>query len=165
VEENTAISPRTAGLKPPWEKGQPSPNPAGRPRGSQNLTTVIERWLRLKQGSLELPDGTKIQLDKEDAAVLAQLKKAIGQNQVLNDKGIVTQNYIEADTSAFNAIMAYRYGKPIQRTENENKEVTEFASEADERAHLLQTIAEIELKAIERSGEIVNEAESIIANV
>ena len=35
---NTAKN--TAGLKPPWKKGDPSPNPKGHPKGQKNYATL-----------------------------------------------------------------------------------------------------------------------------
>jgi hypothetical protein len=44
--ENTAKS-RTRGLKPPWKKGDPTPNPKGRGKGVLNYATMRERAIRL----------------------------------------------------------------------------------------------------------------------
>lgn len=42
MEENTGLNTdkRLDNLKPAWKKGDPSPNPAGRPKGRKNFSTL-----------------------------------------------------------------------------------------------------------------------------
>lgn len=44
--ETPSKSPQKAGLKPPWKKGDPSPNPDGRPNGQRNYATIYKAALK-----------------------------------------------------------------------------------------------------------------------
>jgi hypothetical protein len=129
----------------PIKKGEVR-NPTGRPKGRLSFESALERWLSQEHDNLTLPSGEIVRVTNLDEAIRQQAKKAR-----------------EGDTYAFKTLMEFTFGKALQKIETETKEVTEFSSEAEERAYLLETIATIERTAIERSGEIVNEAESIIA--
>jgi len=81
-------------------KGDPSPNPAGRPKGSPSAKTIIRRWLEAEEKSDNPLNGCNELLTQLDLITLAQLCKA--------KKG---------DTSAFNALLDRLEGKPRQITE------------------------------------------------
>lgn len=86
-------------LKVP-EKGDPSPNPNGRPKGSQNTKTVIRRWLSALETAKNDLTGEDESLTQLDIITIAQIVKA--------RKG---------DTFAFNALLDRTDGKPKQYTE------------------------------------------------
>jgi len=50
---------RLSGLRPPWQKGQPSPNPAGRPKGSRSklaedfVADFYDAWKRKGRTALD----------------------------------------------------------------------------------------------------------------
>lgn len=76
-------------------------NPNGRPKGSLNSATIIERWLTARMSAVNPLTKQKEQLTQLDIMVLAQLKEAIG-----------------GDTTAFNALLDRMEGKAIQKTES-----------------------------------------------
>lgn len=45
--ETPIKTPKEANLKPPWKKGDPSPNPSGRPKGARSYSTI--RWEAFKR--------------------------------------------------------------------------------------------------------------------
>ncbi len=86
-------------LKKPWKKGQ-SGNPAGRPKGSKNRSTIAKYWLETSQ-SVKNPITGEIEImTQEDLITLSQIKKAR-----------------EEDTGAYRALMDSAYGSPIQQIE------------------------------------------------
>jgi hypothetical protein len=99
----------------PQKAGDPSKNPNGRPKGA-SIKAIIRRWLEMEAGELTLPDGTKLHITKQDAAIRKQLSKAID----------------EGDTSALKLLLEYAHDKPVQRSENQNMEVKEFTDRKQE---------------------------------
>ena len=81
-------------------KGDPSPNPAGKPKGSLSAKTIIRRWLEAEEKAQNPLNGSAELLSQMDLIKLAQLCKA--------KKG---------DTGAFNALLDRLEGKPRQITE------------------------------------------------
>lgn len=79
-----------------WKKGDPSPNPAGKPKGP-TAKTIIRKWLSAKETVDNTITGKKQKLSQLDIIILEQLKKAK-----------------EGDTPAFNALLDRAEGKPKQ---------------------------------------------------
>lgn len=46
MSESPMKSPSLANLKKPWKKGDPSPNPSGRPAGQRNYATIYREALQ-----------------------------------------------------------------------------------------------------------------------
>lgn len=46
IVETPTKTPREANLKAPWKKGDPSPNPSGRPKGQRNYATIYRAALQ-----------------------------------------------------------------------------------------------------------------------
>lgn len=86
-------------LKKPWKKGQ-SGNPAGRPKGSKNRSTIAQFWLQTEQSVKNPITGEIETMTQEDLITLSQIKKAR-----------------EEDTGAYRALMDSAYGSPIQQIE------------------------------------------------
>ena len=81
-------------------KGDPSPNPAGKPKGTLSIKTIIRRWLEAEANEENPVTGEIEKLSQMDLVTLAQLSKA--------KKG---------DTQAFSALMDRLEGKPKQSIE------------------------------------------------
>lgn len=62
---------RKAVLRPPWKKGDPSPNPSGHPKGQPNIKTRLEKYGKLKtpQGTLKELIGTFPEIVKDGLTV------------------------------------------------------------------------------------------------
>ena len=86
-------------LKPAWSKGE-SGNPAGRPKGSKNRSTIARRWLEVNQNLKNPLTGENETMSQEDLMTLALIKKAR-----------------EGDVNAYKALMDSGYGAPIQQIE------------------------------------------------
>ena len=86
-------------LKPAWEKGE-SGNPAGRPKGSKNRSTIARRWLEVNQSLKNPLTGENETMSQEDLMTLALIKKAR-----------------EGDVNAYKALMDSGYGAPVQQIE------------------------------------------------
>jgi hypothetical protein len=86
-------------IQPRWEKGE-SGNPAGRPKGSKNRTTIARQWLEVNQSLKNPLTGEQETMSQEDLMTLALIKKAR-----------------EGDVSAYKALMDSGYGQPLQQIE------------------------------------------------
>jgi hypothetical protein len=86
-------------IEPRWEKGE-SGNPAGRPKGSKNRSTIARQWLEVNQSLKNPLTGEQETMSQEDLMTLALIKKAR-----------------EGDVSAYKALMDSSYGQPLQQIE------------------------------------------------
>ena len=81
----------------PFEQGE-SGNPAGRPKGSRNRSTIAKHWLEVNQSLKNPLTGIEETMSQEDLMTLALIKKAR-----------------EGDVNAYKALMDSGYGSPIQQ--------------------------------------------------
>ena len=81
----------------PFQKGE-SGNPAGRPKGSKNRSTIARRWLEVNQNLKNPLTGVEETMSQEDLMTLALIKKAR-----------------EGDVNAYKALMDSGYGAPLQQ--------------------------------------------------
>ena len=93
----------------PFKKGE-SGNPAGRPKGSKNRSTIARRWLEVNQSLKNPITGENETMSQEDLMTLALIKKAR-----------------EGDVNAYKALMDSGYGAPVQQIEQTNIEIPLFA--------------------------------------
>ena len=84
-------------IEPRWQKGE-SGNPAGRPKGSRNRSTIAKHWLDVNQSLKNPLTGIEETMSQEDLMTLALIKKAR-----------------EGDVNAYKALMDSGYGSPIQQ--------------------------------------------------
>jgi len=87
----------------PFEKGK-SGNPAGRPKGSLNRSTIARKWLEVQEDAKNPITGSNEKMSQEDIMTLALIKKA--------RKG---------DTTAYAKLMDSAYGAPMQQTDVTSK--------------------------------------------
>jgi hypothetical protein len=83
----------------PFKKGE-SGNPAGRPKGSKNRSTIARQWLEVNQNLKNPLTGENELMSQEDLMTLALIKKAR-----------------EGDVAAYKALMDSGYGAPLQQVE------------------------------------------------
>lgn len=83
-----------------WKPGE-SGNPAGRPKGSKNLTTIVMETLRAKKYQVKDSSGAIIEIDGTTAFAEAVLENAIKKK----------------DRESLRMIWEHSDGKPTQRTE------------------------------------------------
>ena len=88
---------REDNLKPAWNKGE-SGNPAGRPKGSKNRSTIARQWLEVNQTLKNPLTGEQEIMSQEDLMTLALIKKAR-----------------DGDVAAYKALMDSGYGAPLQQ--------------------------------------------------
>jgi len=106
-------------IEPRWEKGE-SGNPAGRPKGSRNRSTIARHWLEVNQKMKNPLTGLEEEMTQEDLMTLALIKKAR-----------------DGDVSAYKALMDSGYGAPVQQIEQTNTEIDLSGMTTDEiRAYL-----------------------------
>lgn len=84
-------------------------NPNGRPVGSLNAKTIINRWLKAKEKIKHPITGKEVRLSQLDIITLAQLKEARTGN-----------------TAAFNALLDRTEGRPEQKQIHDFDEGTEI---------------------------------------
>lgn len=60
----------------PRRKGQPALNPAGRPKGSRNRSTIMREWLNAEESVKNPITGKQERLSQSDIMTLALVKKA-----------------------------------------------------------------------------------------
>ncbi len=82
-----------------FKPGQ-SGNPAGRPKGSKNRSTIIKKWLTALDKGKNPMTGDTEDMTVEDKMTLALIAKAL-----------------KGDTSAYKALMDSAYGQPKQELE------------------------------------------------
>lgn len=92
----------------PFKKGE-SGNPAGRPKGSKNRSTIARQWLEVNQNLKNPITGENETMSQEDLMTLALIKKAR-----------------EGDVNAYKALMDSGYGAPVQQIEQTNIEIPLF---------------------------------------
>jgi hypothetical protein len=81
----------------PFEQGE-SGNPAGRPKGSKNRSTIARQWLEVNQSLKNPLTGEQETMSQEDLMTLALIKKAR-----------------DGDVNAYKALMDSGYGAPLQQ--------------------------------------------------
>jgi len=91
-------------IEPRWGKGE-SGNPAGRPKGAKNRSTIARKWLEVNQSLKNPLTGESETMSQEDLMTLALIKKAR-----------------EGDVTAYKALMDSGYGAPLQQIEQTNIE-------------------------------------------
>jgi hypothetical protein len=131
--------------KPPVSiETQFKPNNAGKPVGARmKQVTQFRRYLEKKRAVNDLGE----EIDKKLFLLKTQLEKAE-----------------QGDTVAAKFCMDYAGYKPVERVEMDDGEGDKsFQSEQDELDFRRNRIIELQREAIKRSGEVVNEAEAIIA--
>lgn len=89
-------NPDTSGLIR-YKPGQ-SGNPAGKPLGAKNRSTIARKWLELMTKEANPLTGFTEELSQEDIITLAQIKKAKD----------------DQDTAAYKALQDSAYGAPKQ---------------------------------------------------
>jgi hypothetical protein len=87
-----------------FEKGE-SGNPAGRPKGAKNRSTIAKYWLEVNQNLKNPLTGESQTMSQEDLMTLALIKKAR-----------------DGDVNAYKALMDSGYGAPLQQIEQTNIE-------------------------------------------
>lgn len=137
-------------MNPPKEHrftpGQ-SGNPNGRPKGAVSIMKRFQRFL-------DEPDKDDPTLSRGEKLFL----KYVG----IAEKAGEECEYADGQR-AFNAVLDRAYGKPVQRAEiDDGKGNKQFASEAEHREFNRQRLIALQRKAIERTDEVVNEAENIL---
>jgi hypothetical protein len=105
---------REDNLKPAWTKGE-SGNPAGRPKGAKNRSTIARKWLEVNQSLKNPLTGDQETMSQEDLMTLALIKKAR-----------------EGDVAAYKALMDSGYGAPLQQIEQTNIEQPLFPDVSNE---------------------------------
>ena len=84
-----------------FKKGE-SGNPNGRPKGSKNRSTIAKKWLETNQTKkLNVLTGEEETLSHEDLMTLAQIKKAID----------------DQDVQSYKALMDSAHGSVIQQSD------------------------------------------------
>lgn len=101
--EPTPKEKRLRNLKPAWKKGDPSPNPKGRPEGSRNFKTIIGEMFAIFAN----------QEAKQD---LVEINPSIKTNEDLFAAKIL-YDALNGDAVSKNIILDRYYGKVSDKTE------------------------------------------------
>jgi hypothetical protein len=86
-------------IQPRWQKGE-SGNPAGKPKGTRNRSTIVREWLEVQQSVKNPITGEQEVLEQQDIMTLALIKKAR-----------------EGDVNAFRELMDSAHGKQTNQIE------------------------------------------------
>jgi hypothetical protein len=105
----------------PFEKGE-SGNPAGRPKGAKNRSTIAKYWLEVNQNLKNPLTGESQTMSQEDLMTLALIKKAR-----------------DGDVNAYKALMDSGYGAPVQQIEQTQTNVDLSDLTTDEIKDLLKS--------------------------
>ncbi len=79
---------REDNLNPAWKKGE-SGNPKGYPKGKKNRSTIAKKWLEASQKKENVLTGEIEKLSHEDLMTLAQIQKAIEDQDVQSYKALM----------------------------------------------------------------------------
>ena len=82
-----------------FKKGE-SGNPAGRPVGARNRSTIVKQWLEVKKRAKNPISNKEEELEIQDMMVLALINKAL-----------------KGDVNAFKELMDSGYGKLLNSTD------------------------------------------------
>lgn len=93
-----------------WEKGKPSPNPKGKPKGTKNRSTLLRYWLDAKENGTHPVTGEPVTLTQEDQMIIALIGAA--------KKG---------DVRAAHEILDSVYGKVKEQVEHSNPDGSALA--------------------------------------
>jgi hypothetical protein len=108
-KEKTKIPGGKGGTLHVPSKGDPSPNPNGRPKGSKNRSTLFRKWMEMETKGKNPVTGKDEEMTVEDKMILKIISKAL----------------VDGDVSAFREAMDSMYGK--HKDQVEIKEVDKFA--------------------------------------
>ena len=86
------------------KKGDPSPNPNGRPKGARSRTTIVREWLETMESIKNPITGQTEKLSQYDIITLALIKKARN-----------------GDVQAFKELMDSSFGKIPDKLQAETK--------------------------------------------
>jgi hypothetical protein len=86
-------------IQPRWQKGE-SGNPAGKPKGTRNRSTIVREWLEVQQSVKNPITGEQEVLEQQDIMTLALIKKAR-----------------EGDVNAYRELMDSAHGKQTNQIE------------------------------------------------
>jgi capsid portal protein len=86
-------------IEPRWQKGE-SGNPAGKPKGTRNRSTIVREWLEVQQSVKNPITGEQEVLEQQDIMTLALIKKAR-----------------EGDVNAYRELMDSAHGKQTNQIE------------------------------------------------
>jgi len=103
-QSKNIVKGRNGGTLHPPKKGDPSPNPNGRPKGTRNRSTIVREWLEATESMKNPITGQSEKLTQYDIITLALIQKA--------RKG---------DVQAFKELMDSSFGKIPDKLLAENK--------------------------------------------
>lgn len=116
--------PKHVSEKTQFKPGQ-SGNPAGRPKGARNRSTIARRWLEVIEKHVNPISGEKEELTQEDIITLAQINKA--------RKG---------DSSSYRNLLDSAYGSPDQNINATNNTKLDLSSVPVEELEKLNALFE-----------------------
>ena len=102
--EKTPKEKRLKNLKPAWKKGDPSPNPKGRPEGARNFKTILEEIF-------------SVLADQETSQELKTINPKIKTNEDLFAAKLF-YDAMNGDSASKNIIIDRYYGKMTEKTEH-----------------------------------------------
>jgi hypothetical protein len=105
------------------KKGDPTPNPNGRPKGSRNRSTIVREWLEANLSRSNPLTGKREAMQVQDHMVLSIIQKAL-----------------EQDVGAFKELMDSAYGKIADKVESKNKTDLNLDMSTDELNSILKKL-------------------------
>lgn len=94
----------TDGIKPHQFKPGETGNPDGRPKGSQNRSTIARKWLEIETSDENPLTGNIEKLEQQDLVILTLIKEARSGN-----------------VAAAKELLDSAYGKAVQQIESKNE--------------------------------------------
>ena len=76
IQSKNTVEGRNGGTLIPFKKGDPSPNPNGRPKGSLNRSTIVRKWLDAQEKVKNPITGLEETLTQSDIMTLGLIKEA-----------------------------------------------------------------------------------------
>ena len=126
IDDNTEEKPRigkNGNRLKVVKKGDPTPNPNGRPKGSRNRSTIVREWLEANLSRSNPLTGKREAMQVQDHMVLSIIQKAL-----------------EQDVGAFKELMDSAYGKIADKVESKNKTDLNLDMSTDELNNILKKL-------------------------
>lgn len=122
-QSKNIVKGRNGGTLNPPSKGDPSPNPNGRPKGSLNRSTILRKYLSAFMKGKNPITGEEENLTVEDRMALSMIGQVI----------------FKGNVQAYNSVNDNVYGKLTEKLES-NITTTEYNLTPDERLTIVRKL-------------------------
>jgi hypothetical protein len=124
-QSKNIVKGRNGGTLHPPKKGDPSPNPNGRPKGTRNRSTIVREWLETTYKKINPITGQNETLQIQDHLVISLIGKAL-----------------KGDVQAFRELFDSGHGKVSELLDvtSKGESITQEKLSLEERRQLIEKL-------------------------